>query len=54
MPSGVAVEVLTVKVEDPELETEAGVKLAVAPVGNPVTLRLTLPVNPLEGVTLTV
>jgi hypothetical protein len=53
VPSGVAVEVLTVKVEDPELETETGVKLAAAPVGNPVTLKLTLLVNPLEGVTLT-
>ena len=53
MPNAVELEVFTVKVEDPELETVAGVKLAVAPVGNPVTLKLTLPVNPPEGVTLT-
>ena len=39
---------------DPEPATEAGVKLAVAPEGNPVTLKLTVPVNPLEGVTFTV
>jgi len=41
-------------VEDPEPETEVGVKLAVAPEGNPLTLKLTFPLNPLEGITLTV
>jgi hypothetical protein len=54
VPVGVELEVFTAKVEDPEPETELGVKLAVAPEGNPVTLKLTFPVNPLEGVTLTV
>jgi hypothetical protein len=54
VPVGVELEVFTVKVEDPEPETELGAKLAVAPEGNPVTLKLTFPVNPLEGVTLTV
>ena len=54
MPIGVEVEAFTVKVEDPESETELGVKLAVTPEGNPVTLKLTFPVNPLEGITLTV
>ena len=29
-------------------------KLAVAPEGNPPTLKFTVPVNPLEGVTFTV
>jgi hypothetical protein len=53
VPNAVEVEVVTVKVEDPEIETVAGVKLAVAPVGNSVMLKLTLPVNPPEGVTLT-
>jgi hypothetical protein len=53
VPSGVDVEVFTVNMEDPEPETEVGAKLAVASVGNPVVLKLTMPVNPLEGVTLT-
>ena len=44
---------LTDRVEDPEPVTELGLKLAVAPEGNPVTLKVTFPVNPLEGVTLT-
>jgi hypothetical protein len=54
VPIGVELEVFSVKVEDPEPGTEVGAKLAVAPVGNPVTLKLTFPVNPFEGVTLTV
>src|ERR1044072_3092054 len=33
--------------------TEAGWKLAVAPVGRPEALRLTVPVKPLSGVTVT-
>jgi hypothetical protein len=45
--------VFTDMVEDPEPVTELGLKLAVAPEGNPVTLKVTFPVNPLEGVTLT-
>lgn len=39
--------------EDPEPVTEVGEKVAVAPEGKPVTLKLTFPVNPYEGVTLT-
>ena len=54
MPVGVELEVFTVKVEDPEPETEVGAKLAIAPEGNPLTLKLTFPVNPFEGVTFTV
>ena len=46
MPVGVELEVFTVKVEEPEPETELGVKLALAPKGNPVTLKLAFPVNP--------
>lgn len=53
MPVGAELEVFTVKVEDPEPETEAGEKLAVAPEGKPVTLKPTFPVNPLDAVTLT-
>jgi hypothetical protein len=54
VPVGVELEVFTVKVDDPEPETERGEKLAVAPEGNPVRLKLTFPVKPLEGVTPTV
>jgi hypothetical protein len=43
----VAVE--TVSVELPEPATDVGLKLAVAPVGNPLTLRFTVPVNPLSA-----
>jgi len=47
-------EALTVMVDDPDPEIELGLKLALAPDGNPLTLKLTFPENPLEGVTLTV
>jgi len=50
---GVELEVLTDSVEDPEPVTELGLKLTVAPEGNPVMLNATFPLNPLEGVTLT-
>jgi hypothetical protein len=53
LPAGVVLAVVTVRVDEPEA-TEAGLKLAVAPVGNPLTLKLTVPVNPPEGVTVTV
>ena len=43
-----------VSVEDPEPLIEAGLKLDVAPLGNPLTLRLTVPVNPLSALTLAV
>jgi hypothetical protein len=53
VPAGVEPEVFTDRLEDPEPVTELGLKLAVAPDGNPVMLKLTFPVNPTEGVTLT-
>ena len=34
--------------------TGVGLKLALAPVGNPLALKLTLPVKPPEGVAVTV
>ena len=37
--------------ETPEPVTAAGPKLAVAPVGNPDTLRLTVPLNPFTPLT---
>src|SRR5215813_8879250 len=55
VPCGVEVEVLTLSVELPEPPTmEAGVKLALAPAGKPLTLRLTVSVNPPIGVTVVV
>lgn len=44
----------TLKVEDPDPLIEDGLKLAVAPLGKPLTPRLTVLVNPLSGLTLTV
>jgi hypothetical protein len=46
--------VLMVSVEEPEPVTAVGLKLAVAPEGNPLTLKLTVPVKPPVGATLTV
>ena len=44
---------MTVSVEVPEV-MEAGLKLAVAPVGNPLALKVTALVKPWAGVTCTV
>jgi hypothetical protein len=41
-------------VVEPEPLTEAGLKLAVAPEGSPLTLKVTGAVNPVPGVTVTV
>ena len=41
-------------VEVPEPVTEAGVKLPVAPAGNPLTLSVTLPLKPLSAPTVAV
>ena len=47
-----AVPVFRVSVEDPEPPgIDAGLKLAVAPVGTPLTLRATVPVKALRGET---
>jgi hypothetical protein len=46
---GVLAAVLTFNVE--ELPVGLGLKLAVAPVGRPLTLNVTWPPNPFEGVT---
>jgi hypothetical protein len=55
VPCGVEVEVLTLSVELPEPPAiEGGVKLALAPAGSPLTLRLTVSVNPPLGVTVAV
>ena len=47
VPAGVVVEVVTVNVEEPEPVTVAGLKLPLAPVGKPLTLHVTVPLNPL-------
>ena len=54
VPAGVVAAVLTVSVEVPEVVTEAGTNVPVAPAGNPVTLIATAPVKPPEGVTVAV
>ena len=54
LPAGVVVLDVTVNVEDPDVVTDAGLKLAVAPVGSPLTLNVTVPVNPPDGVTVAV
>ena len=54
VPLGVVVAVLTVMVEEPGVLTDAGLKCAVAPIGSPLTLNVTVPVNPPNGVVVTV
>ena len=54
VPARVEVAVVTVKVEDPEPLTEAGLKPAVAPAGTPLTLSPTLPLNPFTAPTFAV
>lgn len=45
--------VVTASVEVPEVATDVGVKLPVAPLGKPLALRVTVPVNPLIALTVT-
>jgi hypothetical protein len=45
---------VTLRVEVPEPVTEVGVKVAVTLEPNPLTLRLTVPVNPFCGAMVTV
>ena len=50
-----ALQVLvTFSVDVPEPVTEAGLKFAVIPAGSPLMLRATAPVNPPDGVAVTV
>ena len=53
VPFGVD-EVLKVSVEEPELTIDAGLKVAVAPVGNPLMLSARLPLRPGVAGTVTV
>jgi len=54
VPADVVELVETDKVELPEPATEVGVKLPLAPLGNPPTLKATVPVKPFIAVTLAV
>ena len=57
VPTGVLKLVVTVNVDDfadaSVMFTDVGLKTALAPVGKPLMLNETLPVNPFEGVTVT-
>jgi hypothetical protein len=53
-PAGVVVAVLRVIVVVPLVVTVAGLKLLEAPAGRPLALKLTVPLNPLLGVTVIV
>src|ERR1700730_5083470 len=54
LPTGVLPLVVTVMVVEPVPVTVVGLKLAPAPVGNPLTLNPVLPLNPFCPVTFTV
>ena len=51
-PAGVELRVVIVSVEDPEPLIVLGLKLALAPDGKPLALKLTLPLNPFKAVTV--
>jgi hypothetical protein len=46
--------VVTVIEEEPDPATDCGLNVAVAPDGKPLALRVTVPLNPLDGVIVTV
>ena len=54
LPVGVAAPDVTVIVEDPDVVTDAGLKVAMAPDGSPLTLNVTVPENPVDGVAVAV
>lgn len=54
LPDGVVVLVVTEMVDEPEPITEAGLKVAFAPAGNPLMVKLTFPLNPPDPVTVAV
>jgi hypothetical protein len=51
---GVVELVVTLMVLEPDPATEAGLNVALAPAGSPDGLKLTVPVKPPDGVTVTV
>lgn len=54
VPRVVFGRVMMVRVEEPEPVTEGGSKLALVPLGSPVTPKVTVPPKPPVGVTVTV
>ena len=54
LPVDVLPVVVTVRVERPDIVTVAGLKVAVAPVGSPLTVNVTIPVNPPSAPIVTV
>ena len=54
VPVGVVLAVVTVMVEEPLPVIVAGEKLAEAPVGKPLAVRVTVPVNPFSAPMVTV
>ena len=54
VPVGDVVLVLTVMVVEPEVVTEGGLKMAVAPAGKPMTPKVIVPVKPPDGVMVAV
>ena len=54
VPVGVVALVVTVMVDEPDVVTDVGLKLALAPAGNPLALKVTVPVKPPDGVTVAV
>ena len=53
-PGGVAALVETLSVVEPDAVTDPGLKEAVAPEGRPLTLKVTLPLNPVAPATVAV
>ena len=54
VPVDAVLEVETLNVDEPEPLTEVGLNVAVAPVGTPLTLKLTVPRKQLTAPTLAV
>ena len=54
VPVGVVLLVVTAIVDEPDVVTDAGLKLALAPDGSPLALKVTVPVKPPDGVTVAV
>lgn len=54
VPAGVVDAVATVSVELPDVLIDVGLKLAVAPVGKPLTLRFTVSLKPFKSLTVVV
>jgi len=53
VPAGVLAPVLMVRTDDPVPAMDGGLNVPEAPVGRPVTLKATIPLNPPDGETAT-